>query len=244
MQQIQNLNKKISLFAIFILMMFGSSCKQNNRDKIQLESNKAKKDTSQTLKKEAIKPIEIKTWDSLNRYNAEKFLIRFGKENPEKRVKITTKFGEIIIKLFDETPIHRANFIFLTKANYFDKTVFYRIAKNFVIQGGNSDRIETQIHRNKYGNYKLEPEFRENLTHKYGAVAAVREWDDNPFKLSTPFEFYIVQKRDGAHHLNNEHTVFGQVISGFETMDKLNQVNVGSDEWPLTEVKMTVEILD
>jgi len=54
----------------------------------------------------------------------------------------------------------------------------------------------------------------------------------------------MVQKKSGAHHLDNEHTVFGQVISGFNTMEKISKVKVGVDEWPVDDVKMTIEILD
>jgi cyclophilin family peptidyl-prolyl cis-trans isomerase len=146
--------------------------------------------------------------------------------------------------LYKDVPLHRANFIFLTKIKYFNTTVFYRVAKNFVIQGGNSDEMFTQKERNKYGNYLLKPEFRKNRRHKYGALAAAREWKHNPNKLSSPFEFYIVQKKSGAHHLDNEHTVFGEVISGFNTMEKISKVKVGVDEWPVDDIKMTVEILD
>ena len=141
-------------------------------------------------------------------------------------------------------PIHRANFIFLTKINYFNTTEFYRIARNFVIQGGNSDETYTKKQRRLYGNYRLKPEFKSHRRHKYGALAAARDWEDNPNKLSNPFEFYIVHNRNGAHHLNKEHTVFGEVISGFDTMDKMSKVKVGVDEWPLKDIRMTVEILD
>jgi peptidylprolyl isomerase len=90
----------------------------------------------------------------------------------------------------------------------------------------------------------MQPEFRSNRKHKYGALAAAREWEKNPNKLSSPFEFYIVQNRKGAHHLNNEHTVFGEVISGFDTMDKIAKVKTDTKEWPLVDIKMTVEIID
>ena len=75
-------------------------------------------------------------------------------------------------------------------------------------------------------------------------MAAARDWKNNPQKLSSPFEFYIVQNRKVAHHLNNEHTVFGEVISGFDTMDKIAKIKVGEDEWPEEDVHMKVEILD
>lgn len=186
----------------------------------------------------------VKDWDSLNNRNSEAFLTEFGKQNSESLVLIKTDFGNIKIRLYKDVPIHRANFIFLTKIKYFNTTVFYRVAKNFVIQGGNSDEMFTQKERNKYGNYLLKPEFRKNRRHKYGALAAAREWKHNPNKLSSPFEFYIVQKKSGAHHLDNEHTVFGEVISGFNTMKKISKVKVGVDEWPVDDIKMTVEILD
>ena len=185
-----------------------------------------------------------KAWDSLNKHNVTTFLTAFGEKNKETKILIRTDYGNIKIRLFKDTPLHRANFIFLTKIKYFDTTVFYRVAKNFVLQGGNSDNFQTVKDRYKYGNYKLPTEFRKNRRHKYGALAAARDWKKNPEKLSSPFEFYIVQNRKGAHHLNNEHTVFGEVISGFDTMDKIAKIKVGEDEWPEEDVNMKVEILD
>ena len=185
-----------------------------------------------------------KAWDSLNKHNVTTFLTAFGEKNKETKILIRTDYGNIKIRLFKDTPLHRANFIFLTKIKYFDTTVFYRVAKNFVLQGGNSDNFQTVKDRYKYGNYKLPTEFRKNRKHKYGALAAARDWKKNPEKLSSPFEFYIVQNRKGAHHLNNEHTVFGEVISGFDTMDKIAKIKVGEDEWPEEDVNMKVEILD
>ena len=185
-----------------------------------------------------------KAWDSLNKHNVTTFLTAFGEKNKETKILIRTDYGNIKIRLFNDTPLHRANFIFLTKIKYFDTTVFYRVAKNFVLQGGNSDNFQTVKDRYKYGNYKLPTEFRKNRKHNYGALAAARDWKKNPEKLSSPFEFYIVQNRKGAHHLNNEHTVFGEVISGFDTMDKIAKIKVGEDEWPEEDVNMKVEILD
>ena len=211
--------------------------KENTKKKI------INKEPEKVIKEEKEKVVE-KPWDSINYQNSEAFLTEFGKQNPENKVIIKTKFGNISLRLYEDTPLHRANFIFLTKINYFNSTEIYRVAKNFVIQGGNSDRIATLKQRRKYGYYLLNPEFRSHRTHKYGALAAARDWDDNPNKVSSPFEFYIVHKRSGAHHLNGEHTVFGEVISGFDTMDKISEVKVGSDEWPIENIPITVEILD
>ena len=122
-------------------------------------------------------------WDSLNSKNTEAFLTKYGNQNSETKVIIKTKYGDIRIKLYEDVPIHRANFIFLTKIKYFNSTVIYRVAKNFVIQGGNSDNFYTQIQRKKYGNYLMKPEFNSNRKHKYGTLAAAREWENNPEKL-------------------------------------------------------------
>ncbi|MFK8061291.1 MAG: peptidylprolyl isomerase [Polaribacter sp.] len=199
---------------------------------------------SKISKKKKIEKKVVKRWDSLNKSNVEAFFTAYQKENKETKVVIKTKFGDIKIRLYDDVPIHKANFIFLTKIKYFNTTEIYRVAKNFVIQGGNSDETYTKKQRRLYGNYLIKPEFRKHRKHKYGALAAARDWEDNPNKLSNPFEFYIVQNRKGAHHLNNEHTVFGEVISGFNTMDKISRVKVGVDEWPIKDIRITVEILD
>ena len=222
---------KILLLLFFIVFY---QCKK--------EKKAALKKATLTLEKKE-KKIE-KAWDSLNKNNVTGFLNVYGKKNKETKILIKTAYGNIKIRLFKDTPLHRANFIFLTKIRYFDTTVFYRVAKNFVLQGGNSDNFQTVKDRYKYGNYKLPPEFRKNRKHNYGALAAARDWKNNPEKLSSPFEFYIVQNRKGAHHLNNEHTVFGEVISGFDTMDKMAKIKVGEDEWPEEDVHMKVEILD
>jgi peptidylprolyl isomerase len=211
--------------------------KQNEAKEISIK--KKKTSIKKTLEKEVIKP-----WDSLNKDNVEAFFTEYGKKNKETKIRIKTKFGNIKLRLFNDVPIHRANFIFLTKLKYFNTTVIYRVAKNFVIQGGNSDETYTRKQRRLYGNYLLAPEFRNNRRHKYGALAAARQWEKNPNKLSSPFEFYIVHNRKGAHHLDSQHTVFGEVISGFDTMDKIAKVKVGDDEWPVEDIKMTIEIFN
>ena len=226
-------------FKIFFITLFFCgivSCVNSEKDKESVLNKPIKKS-----KKE--KPIE-KSWDSLQNHNVNSFFTEYGKQNKENKILIKTDYGNIKIRLYNDTPQHRANFIFLTKIGYFNTTVFYRVAKNFVIQGGNSDNLYTQKQRRKYGNYLLKPEFRKNRRHKYGALAAAREWENNPNILSSPFEFYIVHKRNGAYHLDGEHTVFGEVIAGFSTMDKISKVKVGVDEWPIADVRMKVAILD
>jgi cyclophilin family peptidyl-prolyl cis-trans isomerase len=228
------------LVTVFILSFYQCKEEKSKQKEINKTSIKKKKTAiKNTLEKEIIKP-----WDSLNKNNVASFFKEYGKQNKEIKIRIKTKFGNIKLRLYKDVPIHRANFIFLTKLKYFNTTVIYRVAKNFVIQGGNSDETYTRTQRRLYGNYLLAPEFNRNRTHKYGALAAARQWEKNPNKLSSPFEFYMVHDRKGAHHLDNQHTVFGEVISGFDTMDKISKVQVGVDEWPIEDIKMTIEIID
>lgn len=237
---LKNHSKTVKYFYKILFFLITVSFFQCNEEK-KKESVKIKKKIN--LKKKKEEEI-LKPWDSLNRHNTEAFLLEYGKQNPETKVIIKTKFGNIKLRLYNDVPVHRANFIFLTKIKYFNTTVIYRVAKNFVIQGGNSDNMYTQRQRRKYGNYLMQPEFRKHRKHKFGALAAARQWEKNPNKLSSPFEFYMVHQRNGAHHLDNEHTVFGEVISGFDTMDKISKVRVGVDEWPIDDIRMTIEILD
>ena len=232
----------MKFFFKIILVVIIISFYQCNQIKKE-EENSAKIEKKKIKEKVTLEKKTTKAWDSLNSLNTEVFLTEYGKQNPETNILIKTKFGNIKIRLYEDVPIHRANFIFLTKIKYFNTTVIYRVAKNFVIQGGNSDNMYTQKQRRKYGNYLMQPEFKDNRKHTYGALAAARDWKKNPNKLSSPFEFYMVHDKNGAHHLDNEHTVFGEVVSGFDTMDKISKVKVGIDEWPVKDIKMTIEII-
>lgn len=187
---------------------------------------------------------EERPMDSINNKNAVAFLTLYGEQHKENKVLIKTRLGNIMIQLYDDTPLHRASFIFLTKMGYFNTTCFYRVVPDFIIQGGESERLDTQKYKARYERYKIPPEFRNERKHKYGAVSLARDWINNPKKYSTAFEFYIVQNRQGAHHLDNEHTVFGEVISGFETIDRIVKEEAGSDEWPLEDVFMEIEVIE
>ncbi len=185
----------------------------------------------------------IKEPDSINSKNTVDFLTAYGELNKETKILIETRLGNIKLVLYKDTPLHRANFIFLTKIGYFSTTCFYRVVPDFIIQGGNSESMNTLGYRNKYKHYKLPSEFRKNRKHKYGAIAAARDWENNPLKLSTAFEFYIVQNKKGAFHLDGEHTVFGEVISGFQVIDKIVNLKAGGDEWPLEDVFIKASVI-
>ena len=168
------------------------------------------------------------------------FLTDYGKKHKEKNVIITTRFGDIHIQLFDDTPLHRANFILLVNEGYFNTSCFHRVVEDFIIQAGQSDKNSTRVLRNKIGNYKIPPEFRAHKHHK-GSLSSARRWNQNPKKLSDAYEFFIVHKDNGLHHLDNEHTVFGKVTKGLDVVDEISKVAIDKGEWPLENVDISVK---
>jgi len=237
--------KSILIPFLFIFSIVFVSCSKEQKKETPKEELIILEKKKKIVKKEGHpKKVIKKEWDSITPDTVIPFLTEYGKQNKETIVLIKTKYGNIKLRLYKNTPIHRANFIFLAKAGYFDTTIFYRVLEDFVIQGGNSENIKMMKFRSKYKNYRLPPEFRKNHTHKYGALAAARKWDNNPKKLSNPFEFYIIQKKDGAHHLDNEHTVFGEVISGYSAINKIAKLKTSTDQWPYEDVYMKVEVLN
>ena len=168
----------------------------------------------------------------------------YDKKHKENTVRITTDYGTIDIKLFEETKFHRSNFIYLTNKKYFNDTQFYRVIQNFVIQGGNSDDRETYIKRRNIGKYLLPNDYDKGFKHHRGMVSMPSKNVDNPYKKASPFEFFIVQQQGGAHHLNGDYTIFGTVIRGMEVIDKIAAVPTDASDWPLQNVYIkAVEIL-
>lgn len=187
-------------------------------------------------------------------------------------VKITTAYGECIVRLYNETPIHKDNFLKLVKAKYFDKTTFNRVIKGFVIQGGDTDaqyaKKETLGPLQKW----IPAEFHDSLFHKRGVLAMGR--DDNPDKASFTTQFYIVdgkkwtdQELDaiekkslggykiplkqreiyktigGTPFLDHNYTVFGEIVKGRELIDKLVAVKISKDDSPAEPVEMKIKVL-
>ncbi len=207
----------------------------------------------------------------LNDETAPSFLKNYGQSLKDRVVVISTSFGEITIRLYNNTPLHRANFRYLVDRNYFDETWFYRVSKGHVIQAGNTDGRETVKKRNVIGEYHVPAEIVQGNYHKYGAVAAARSYKQNPEKKSDPYEFYIVlgksytrgelkllaekhdfelsnealdfyENRRGAPHLDGEHTVFGEVVNGMDVVEKISEVEVDAGEWPLRNIPITISL--
>ena len=121
----------------------------------------------------------------------------FAKAPKNQYVRIKTSYGECIIRLYNETPKHRDNFIKLTKSGFYNGTLFHRVIQNFMIQGGDPDSKDTKkaTPGAELGNgdvgYTIPAEFNDSLFHKRGVLAAAR--DDNPQKASNGCQFYIVE---------------------------------------------------
>ena len=176
--------------------------------------------------------------------NAIPFFFDYAQENLQRRVQVETDYGNFVIELSEKTPYHRANFIYLAALKYFDGTFFHRVVPDFIIQGGNSDQTSTSKKRQKIGKYLLPPDTRNGLRHHRGAVSMPSSEIENPHRLASPYEFFIVQQNPGAYHLDGSYTAFGKVITGMEVVDKINKQRTDKRETPLTNVFMNISILE
>mgnify|MGYP003466616491 FL=1 len=192
-------------------------------------------------------------------------------------VLISTNYGDMKAILYNETPLHRDNFIKLVKEGYYDGTLFHRVIDGFMIQGGDPDS-KTAKPKQMLGQggpgYTIPAEFKQELIHKKGALAAARMGDNvNPQKASSGSQFYIAQGKrytseelnmlqarmgkqfnqtqkdayvneGGVPFLDYEYTVFGQVIEGLEVIDKIAKVQKDRYDRPVEDVKMTISIVE
>ena len=194
-------------------------------------------------------------------------------EEKFQRVKITTDFGEMVVRLYNKTPKHRDNFIKLVNEHFYDSLLFHRVISNFMIQGGDPNSKNAQpgemLGMGDVG-YKVPAEFDSALFHKRGALCAAR--DGNPEKASSGCQFYIVQGKPvsepeldnislrngfkytpaqrmtykmngGTPFLDNNYTVFGEVESGIEVVDKIAAVQKGPADRPVADVRMKMELI-
>ena len=139
------------------------------------------------------------------------------------KVKIETTLGDITVRLYDETPIHRDNFVKLVKEGYYDGTLFHRVIKDFMIQGGDPDSKGAPAGK-MLGvggpDYTLEAEIKDNLYHKRGALAAARQGDEvNPERRSSGSQFYIVW---GQGYKENQLNQLGKQIRMQKVQDAFN----------------------
>ena len=194
------------------------------------------------------------------------------KRDRKKDVLLETSKGNIRIRLSNETPLHRDNFLKLVKMHYYDGILFHRVIQNFMIQSGDPDSRTAKAGQplgNGGPSYTVPAEFRPHLFHKKGVIAAAR--DNNPEKSSSASQFYLTQGKvfteagldslennrlkrkipvdqrkvyttlGGVPHLDQNYTVFGEVVKGIEVVDLIAAVptSKGADkDRPLEDVKI------
>lgn len=192
----------------------------------------------------------------------------FAQSRSERIIKISTEMGDITCKLYNETPLHRDNFLELAKNGSYDGSIFHRVIKDFMIQGGGNAAMQTID-----GRPQIPAEILPQFVHKKGALAAARTGDNvNPERMSSGSQFYIVQGRKtpstqldmmaqrsgmvytdehkkayaelgGTPHLDGAYTVFGEVIEGLEVVDKIAAVQTAKGNKPVSDIKMTVTVV-
>ncbi len=192
-------------------------------------------------------------------------------------VKIATSYGDMEVKLYNETPKHRDNFLKLAKEGYYNDLLFHRVMNAFMIQGGDPDS-KNAAPGQRLGSggpgYTIPAEFRSGLIHKKGALAAARQGDGaNPEKRSSGSQFYIVQGKKymndeltsiersygisltedqkkiyretgGTPFLDYNYTVFGEVVSGLDVIDKIAAVKTDGNDRPVQDIRMRISVIE
>jgi peptidyl-prolyl cis-trans isomerase B (cyclophilin B) len=151
---------------------------------------------------------------------------------------IKTNYGEVLFWMYPQTVNHKKSFTKLANEEYWDTLTFNRVIDNFVAQGGCPDTEEGFSE----SPYLLEPEFFPEIRHIYGAVGAGR--DDNPGKLSAGCQFYIVQRKEGLPRLDDNYTIFGQVIKGMDVIDTIVSVQTDDSYQPVKDINLDINIIE
>ncbi len=183
---------------------------------------------------------------------------------------LSTPYGDVEFILYEKTPKHKANFLKLVKEGFYQNLLFHRVIKDFMIQGGDPNSkdapADKMLGEGDLG-YRVDAEFVPEYFHKKGVIAAAR--DNNPEKASSSCQFYIVQgkkvkeadlsmieKRNnftytetqksvyqnlgGTPHLDQNYTVFGEVLKGLDIIDKIAAVETQRGDRPKLDVSFTI----
>ena len=155
---------------------------------------------------------------------------------------VETTMGTVEFKLYNETPLHRDNFIRLAEEHYFDSLLFHRVIDDFVIQGGdpNSKYAKPgEMLGDGEPDYRVPAEIRveQGITCVKGSVLAAREGDDvNPQRESCASQYCFMMRP--CPHLDGAYTVFGEVTEGMEVLEAIQKVETDEYDRPLEDVRM------
>ncbi len=222
---------KLIYTIIIIILIY--SC--NKKDDVNIDTI-SQKNIVIKIDKEKKEIKNVKPKFKLTEKNSMDFFLEYDKIHKENIVELDTDKGKIEITLFNETKFHRSNFLYLTKQNYFKSTQFYRVINNFIIQGGNSDNRKIAKKRKKIGKYLLPVDNNHGFKHSRGMVSMPSSIIKNPHKLASPYEFFIVQSETGAHFLDGDYTIFGQVTKGMDVVDEIASVETDDLDWPVSNI--------
>lgn len=223
------MKKIMTAIALSAALLCASGCSNSKKAENTQAAQEAPADTLQT--------------DSLKTASVEPSISQKLAALPaEPQFDIVTTMGTIRVKLYADTPKHRANFAKLALEGFYDGILFHRVIEGFMIQGGDPLTKETEDH-SLWGTggpgYTIPAEFVAEHVHKKGALAAARRGDAaNPYKESSGSQFYIVHDGNACFHLNGDYSVFGETVDGFDVIDKIASVDVDYRDCPLVPVKI------
>ncbi len=190
----------------------------------------------------------------------------FAKKNKNKFVVIETNYGTMKVEVYADVKQHADNFLKLAEEGFYDSLLFHRVIPSFMIQGGDpqsKNAPQSTMLGNGDVGYKVPAEFMDKYYHKKGALAAAR--DNNPEKASSGCQFYIVQGKTftdtdldnmekskekkyeaqvrtdyktigGTPHLDGSYTVFGQLVEGFDVLEKISNTACNASNRPTEDV--------
>ncbi|MDO4756781.1 MAG: peptidylprolyl isomerase [Parabacteroides sp.] len=191
-------------------------------------------------------------------------------QNAETFVLIETNVGKIKVKLFNDTPLHRDNFLKNVKENRYDGLLFHRVIKQFMIQAGDINSKDAPLDQH-LGDGDLDYTIPAEIIypkyfHKRGMLCAARVGDDdNPERASSATQFYIVTGKfftemelnkmeeeddftftpeqrkaymfeSGTPHLDGKYTIFGEVVHGMKTVEKIQFTETNHDDRPVKNI--------
>ena len=155
---------------------------------------------------------------------------------------VETTMGTVEFKLYNETPLHRDNFIRLAEEHYFDSLLFHRVVDDFVIQGGdpNSKYAKPgEMLGDGEPDFRVPAEIRvdQGITCVKRSILASREGDDvNPQRESCASQYCFMMRP--CPHLDGAYTVFGEVTEGMDVLEAIQKVATDENDRPLEDIRM------